>query len=184
MSSATLEKLVTADEFFEIARGKRAELVRGEVIWMTPAGMEHGFYAMDLGSEIRFFVKRNKLGVVCAAETGFRLADDLVRAPDVAFVSNEKLQSIGGKLPQKFFPGAPDLAVEVVSPGDRAEEIETKTQEWFEGGTQEVWIVYPRTKTIHVHRSASEVAVLHIKDVLTGGTVLPGFEYPVSEIFS
>ena len=102
----------------------------------------------------------------------------------MAFVSNEKLQSIGGKLPQKFFPGAPDLAVEVVSPGDRAEEIETKTQEWFEGGTQEVWIVYPRTKTIHVHRSASEVTVLHLKDVLTGGAVLPGFEYPISEIFS
>ena len=82
MSSAILEKLVTADEFFEIARGKRAELVYGEVIWMTPAGMEHGAYAMSLGMRIAYFVERKKLGVVCAAETGFRIArdPDLVRA--------------------------------------------------------------------------------------------------------
>jgi Uma2 family endonuclease len=183
MNTATLEKSVTADDFFEIARGKRAELIQGKVIWMTPAGTEHGFYAMDLGSEIRVFVKRQKLGIVCAAETGFRMANDMVRAPDVAFLSNEKLKSIGGALPQKFFPGAPDLAVEVVSPGDTAEEIESKVGDWFQGGTQQVWVLYPRTKTIHLHRSASETLVLRRGDIITGGEVLPGFEYAVNEIF-
>ena len=186
MSTATLQKLVTADEFYEMARGRRAELIRGEVIWMTPAGAEHGMYAMDLGSEIRVFVRKNKLGIVCAAETGFYIArnPDVVRAPDVAFISNETLKSIGGKVPAKFFPCAPDLAVEVVSPGDRAEEIETKVQEWFEGGTQQVWIAYPTSKTIHIHVSASQAQILRRGDIISGGEVLPGFECPVNEIFS
>jgi len=177
---------VTADEFFEIARGRRAELIRGEVVWMAPAGGEHGFYANEINFPISAHVRSEKLGIVCTAETGFTIAHNpsTVRAPDVAFVSNEKLQSIGGKPPKKFWPFAPDLAVEVVSPGDTAEEIETKVQEWFDGGAREVWVAYPRTRTIHLHRSVSEVVVLHESDTLTGGNVLPGFECPVAEIFA
>jgi Uma2 family endonuclease len=177
---------VTADEFYELARGRRAELIGGKVIWMTPAGGEHGTYAGTLHILLGVYVRANRLGRICAAETGFYISrdPDTVRAPDVAFVSNEKLAGIGGKPSKKFWPFAPDLAVEVVSPGDTAEEIETKTREWFSGGTQEVWIVYPSTHTIHLHRSASEVVVLQESETLTGGAVLPGFECAVAEIFA
>jgi Uma2 family endonuclease len=185
MSMASMEKSVTADEFFEFARGRRAELIRGEVIPLPFLGAEHGYYAAEIGSAIANFVRQKKRGIVCTA-TGFCIESDpdSVRAADIAYISNEKLQSIGGGMPQKFSPGAPDLAVEVVSPGDTAEEIESKVGDWFDGGTGQVWVVYPRTKTIHVHRTASEVIVLHRTDILTGGEILPGFEYPLCEIFT
>ncbi len=187
MDTATLEKLVTADEFFEMSFPScRAELVRGVVHRLPFHGAEHGVIAAAIGALLNSYVKCVMVGKVVAGGTGFilRRNPDVVRAPDVAFVSNATLQSIGGKITQKFCPCAPDLAVEVVSPGDRAEEIEAEIQDWFEGGTRQVWIAYPTSKTIHIHVSASQAQILRRGDIISGGEVLPGFECPVNEIFS
>jgi Uma2 family endonuclease len=117
------------------------------------------------------------------AETGFQISrdPDTVRAPDVAFVRAERLPAAE---PLGFFPGAPDLAVEVLSPSDRAGEVLAKVQDWLEAGCRAVWVVDPHTQTISDYRSRSEVVVFSGADTLTGGTVLPGFSVSLPEIFA
>lgn len=184
-------KPVTPDQFLMMDVGnRRAELIDGKVIYMAPAGGEHGFYALEIGAEIRNYVKKHKLGIGCAAETGFRLFPDrnTVRAPDAAFISSQTLerhrdQMDGQTRTAKFWPFAPDLAVEVVSPGDKVEDVEAKVADWFAGGTQLVWVVHPKSRTIHVFRSATQVQILSADDELDGEDVVPGFRCPISDIF-
>ena len=150
---------------------------------MSPAGSEHGGVIGDLSAMVWNFARSHRLGRVFGAETGFIIArnPDTVRAPDVAFVRAER---IPGKLPRGFFSGAPDLAVEVVSPGDRASEVLAKTQDWLEAGCRMVWVVDPETQSVTVYRSRRDIVVLAAGDVLFGDDVLPGFTLPVAEIFA
>ena len=182
MSTAT--HLMTAEELLLLPKnGHRYELIKGELKQMTPAGSEHGGRGMRLSWRLAQFVEVNGLGWVFLAETGFKIATDpdTVRAPDLAFVRNERIPETG--LPRGYFPGAPDLAVEVVSPGDTVEEVEDKIAEWLEAGAQLVWIVNPRRRTVAVHRDGSEVRVLRENDILDGEDVVPGFTLRVAEIF-
>jgi Uma2 family endonuclease len=182
MTSATMT--ITAEELERMALGEqRVELVRGEVITMAPAGAEHGEIAGFTFGVLFQFVRAHSLGSLYAAETGFVLArnPDTVRAPDVAFVTMERAAQQRGRT--GFFEGAPDLAVEVVSPHDTAEEVEAKVLDYLEAGTRMVWIVRPRTRTVTVYRSLREVQVLRPGDTLEGGEVLPGFAIPVEAIF-
>ncbi len=105
-----------------------------------------------------------------------------MRAPDVSFISNETLQREHD--PQGFFPGAPDLAVEVVSPSDRMAYVEQKVREYLAAGCKLVWVVLPQTKTIHVHRTPKQIEVLSVGETLTGEPVIPSFSVPVEEIFA
>jgi Uma2 family endonuclease len=180
----TIQGEITADEFFEMSfPHERTELVRGEVTRMSPGGADHGVVAMNIGILLGAHVKRQRLGVVCAAETGFLMArdPDTVRAPDVGFVSHERMG--GMPRPRKYWPFAPDLAVEVVSPGDTAEEIETTVGEWFAGGARRVWVFYPVPYKAHDYASPTEVRILQEEDTLDGGDVVPGFACRVSEVF-
>ena len=123
------------------------------------------------------------MGVVFGAETGFwtERNPDTVRAPDAAFVSNERLPAEG--LPRGYFQGAPDLAVEVVSPGDSAAEVRGKAEEWLQAGARLVWLVYPESRAVTVFRSREDVRTLASTDELTGEPVLPGFRCRVEELF-
>ncbi len=180
VAAATL----TAEDLAQMSFGEqRVELVRGEVITMAPAGAEHGELAMTLGAFIHAFVHKHRLGVVYAAETGFILArnPDTVRAPDVAFVAAERAAHQRGRA--GFFEGPPDLAVEVVSPNDTAEDVEAKVLDYLAAGAKMVWIVRPRARTVTVYRSLREVQVLRPGDALDGGDVLPGFVTPVEALF-
>src|SRR5215218_2442731 len=113
--TALTEKLVTADELLAMGDIGRCELIYGELVMMSPAGAEHGVIAGRLFLAISQHVEATGLGLAFAAETGFKLSSDpdLVRAPDASFVTKAR---IGASLPKGFFPGSPDLAVEVVSP--------------------------------------------------------------------
>ncbi|MGA2620642.1 MAG: Uma2 family endonuclease [Thermoguttaceae bacterium] len=179
---ATIQHVTTAEQLFAAGDIGRCELVRGELIMMSPAGSEHGWIVTNITAPLAVFVKQNSLGRVFGAETGFRIGHDpdTVRAPDVAFVTAER---IGGKLAAGFFPGPPDLAVEVLSPDDRAGEVLAKVQDWLDAGCRAVWVVDPRTSTVTVYRSRSEIAVLGTSEALSGGDLLPNFSLPVSELF-
>src|SRR5690349_18325812 len=138
--SATLEPQpviakTTAEDLLRMNHGsQRHELVRGELKSMSPAGFQHGVIINRLSLLLTEFVNRHGLGVVLGAETGFILSrnPDTVRGPDVNFVAREKIERIG--IPVAYFPEAPDLAVEVVSPGDTVSEVECKAEDWLNGG--------------------------------------------------
>ncbi|MCY3759840.1 MAG: Uma2 family endonuclease [Gemmatimonadetes bacterium] len=129
------------------------------------------------------FVRENQLGAVYAAETGFKLAEDpdLVRAPDVAFVRRDRVEAVGET--QGFWPGAPDLAAEVLSPGETSAEVEEKITDWLDAGTRLVLVVDPENQTVTLHRSRRDVRVLTIDDVLEGGEVVPEWTLPIRDIF-
>jgi len=179
---AVLE-LVTAEDVFENPPAGRYELVRGEVIQMSPTGFEHGIISANAASAFHNFVKQRPLGIVVGAETGFILSrnPDTVRGADVAFISSER--AARQKSIEKFFDGPPDLAVEVVSPTDRAADIEEKIRDYLQAGTRLLLVIYPRTKTIAVYRPGKDVQILTLEDALEGYDVLPGFSIPVREIF-
>ena len=181
---ATQLQLVTAEELLEMpADGVRRELVRGELKEMTPPGHLHGRTAMRIGARLDRHVEENGLGAVYAAETGFRLASepDTVRAADAAFVRQERVEQIGDA--PGYFPGPPDLAIEVVSPGDRFSEVEGKVLEWLDAGTRIVIVMNPAKWTATVYRSRSDIAVLGVDDTLDGADVVPGWAVAVSELF-
>ena len=119
-----------------------------------------------------------------AAETGFLLEQDpdTVQAPDIAFVRRERIEKAGRV--EGYWIGAPDLAVEVLSPSDTVRRIEGKVAEWLESGSRLVWVVSPKMHTVTVYRSLTEIVVLTEKDTLDGGDVVPGFQIPIAEIFA
>jgi Uma2 family endonuclease len=182
--SATLTKPVTADQLLEMPDdGYRYELIEGELRRMSPAGDEHGRVGMELAVPLGSHVKENKLGKVYLAETGFLIGTnpDTVRAPDIAFVRMERIKESPGLKGYRI--GAPDLAVEVVSPGDTVSEVEGKVSEWLDGGALMVWVVSPKLHTVTVYRSLVDIVTLTEKDELNGGDVVPGFQIQVAEIF-
>ena len=176
---STATKLVTADELLAMGEGRR-ELIYGEVIEMAPAGEEHGHVEYEIVVYLGVYVKANKLGRVYPGDTGFLLATDpdLVRVPDVAFVRRERVVRT-----RKYYPGAPDLAVEVVSPGDSYTEVNEKVAMWLEHGTLEVWVVDPRRQTVQVFKEGTDVT-LKKGDEIDGGDLLPGFRLPLDKIFT
>lgn len=183
MSATT--KLMTAEELLQMPSDNfRYELVEGELRQMSPAGGKHGKIAMELGRILSNYVKANKLGDVFAAETGFKLREkpDTVRAADVSFLRKERVDEIGDA--EGFVPGAPDLAVEVISPNDTATEVEEKVAEWLQYGTQLVWIVNPKRRTVTVYQAPNHITRLSEADALDGGDAVPGFSCAVADIFS
>ena len=174
---------LTSEEFARLPEtvGKQ-ELVRGEVVEMPPAGEEHGDLQFGLGSRMRLHAERHNLGLVLG-ETGFTLRTDpdTVRAPDIAFIAAARL-SPGGLRPG-YVPGAPDLAVEVVSPNDTAAEVDEKVQEYLAAGARRVWVVKPRIRGVTVHYPDGSARTLRGDDVLPGEDVMPGFEVRVGDLF-
>ena len=182
--SATVTKTVTADELLAMPDdGSRYELIKGELIRMAPTGDEHGDVTMELAGPLYRYIKENNLGKVYAAETGFKIESDpdTVRAPDIAFVRRERIEQTGRL--KGFRPGAPDLAVEVLSPSDTIGEIEEKVAEWLEAGARVVWVISPKLRTVTVYRSLTDIVTLTEKDTLEGADVVPGFQIGVTDIF-
>ena len=163
--------------------GLRRELVRGEVRTMTPTGSRHGGIVAALTATLHHHVITNRLGQVFGAETGFKLASnpDTVRAPDVAFVRVDRVPP--GDLPEQFWPGPPDLAVEVLSPDDRIYHVEEKVDDWLHAGALMVWVVNPRRQIVTVYRAGQPPRIRTEADVLDGEEVLPGFAFEVAQLF-
>src|SRR5215203_3049058 len=163
---STHTRTTTADELYRMPDdGLRYELVRGELRQMAPAGNEHGEVTVRITWRLAQFVETHDLGVVFAAETGFRIGTepDTVRAPDVAFIARKRIEAVGRV--EGFWPGAPELVVEVVSPNDRYTEVEEKTTDWLAAGARMVLIVNPRKRIMTVYRSLSEITILTAGEV-------------------
>jgi Uma2 family endonuclease len=173
---------MTAEELLRLnLPNKRTELVRGVLVVREPAGYQHGDVTMRLAAAIFAHVEAHGLGRVFAAETGFALArnPDTVRAPDVAFISTARLPD---PPPRGFAELAPNLAVEVLSPDDRAGEVLSKVGEWLNAGARLVWVVDPVRVLARVYREDGSESMLGRTDALRGEDVLPGFEFQLSAI--
>jgi Uma2 family endonuclease len=159
----------------------RTELVRGRLVVREPAGARHGDVAMTIAYALKTHVDAAKLGRVWAAETGFKLfsSPDTVRAPDVAFVSRDRVPD---PLPTGFADFAPDLAVEVLSPGDRPGEVLAKVADWLTAGTSLVWVVDPARRIARTYRADGTESILSAGESLSGEDVVPGFEATLASI--
>ena len=181
----TREKLYTAEDLLRLPDdGTRHELVRGELKTMSPAGNEHGYVALRIGRLLGNHVEENRLGRTSAAGTGFKIASDpdTVRAPDAAFVSRERLER-GGEV-EGFWPGAPDLVAEAVSPGDTHAEVVEKALSWLDAGCRMVLVAEPGRKVVTVYRSRENIRILAGDEFVDCADVVPGLRLPVAEIFA
>jgi Uma2 family endonuclease len=182
--SNTTDQVTTAEQLAAMPDdGKRYELVEGVLQMMSPAGGCHGRIAAKLLVRLTVYAEEHGLGVTFAAETGFLLqrAPDTVRAPDVAYVSKDRLGELSDY--PGFLPLSPDLVAEVVSPGDSSSEIEAKAQAWLAAGVRVVLVVDPQTASIRDYRSANRIRV-YSDGRIDLDDVLPGFQLDVAELLS
>ena len=178
--STTQTHLMTVEEFMNLDDddSHRHELIKGELLTMPVPKRLHGRVSANLTIILGQHVRANRLGEV-VAESGYHLESDpdTVLGPDVSFVSKDREMDLDG-----YYPGAPDLAVEVLSPSDRRGMVERKVAIWLANGTRSVWLVNPRCRTVEVISSLSDRRTLHDTDELVDDAV-PGFCVKVSEIF-
>jgi Uma2 family endonuclease len=180
--SNVVTKPITADDLLKMGDIGRCELIYGELVMMSPAGFGHGEIASRIGMFLGVFVEEHGLGVVLAAETGFLIEQrpDLLRAPDASFVRKDRVPKTAWT---KFFPGVPDLAVEVISPDDTRREIAEKVNMWLAHGTTSVWVADPADMILTIHRAGQEPVRLTVRDEINKEPALPGFVLPVAKIF-
>ena len=181
MLEAMAMQLYTAEELLEF--GEDYELDEGVLLPVTPACPVHGEICSEISGQLWTFVKRHRLGKVFCNDVGFHLESnpDTVRGPDVAFVSTART---GGMPRTGFWKTHPDLAVEVISPSDLAGRLQKKIGQFLERGCPLVWAIYPNKRQVVVYEADGSVVVLGAGDTLRGGTVLPGFELGVDDLFN
>ena len=177
------EGLMTADELLRSdIPHKSTELVRGRLIVREPPGTRHGRVQSRLNFLVGGFVYSRKLGAVFGQDTGFRIASDpdTVRAPDLAFVRQERLALIE---PRGYAALAPDLVAEILSPEDGPGEVPAKIGEWLNAGVEIAWVIDPDRQTAQVYRSDGSVAAITRDGTLDGESVLPGLGVILAELF-
>ena len=178
--ATTTRRLATEDDLRAMPdNGNKYELVDGE-IRVSPAGDRHRAVALALAARLLAFVREHHLGHVMGADAGFRLPGGNVRSPDASFVAtgkfpNDRPTEDGGSL-------APDLAVEVISPGDRPRHVLDKVGEYLAVGVRLVWVVDPRTRRATVHRSLTDARTIGEEEFLDGGGVVPGFRCRLGDV--
>ena len=175
---------MTAEELLYLnLPDKQVELVRGRLVVREPPGLRHGIVGLEIAARLWDFVRAHNLGIVVAAETGFKLfaKPDTVRAADAAFIRRERVPD---PLPAGYANLAPDLVVEVLSPGDRAGEVLSKVGDWLSAGSRLVWVLDPARRRARVYRADGSEALLDEGDLLEGEDVLAGFACPLNDVFA
>ncbi len=177
-------KLYTIDDLDGLSDedGTKYEIYDGDLTIMPPSQRNATELAVEIASLIRNFIRGKGLGYVAGADGGYILTrkPDTIVSPDASFISKERAGERGAK---GYYPVAPDLAVEVISPTDRAADIRRKIDLYLYHGTRLVWVVYPNTRTIEAHTSDGS-RNLTAGDMLEGGGILVGFSVAVRDVFS
>src|SRR5262245_28291487 len=175
--------LVTAEEFARIPDDDyHYELVMGRVVRVSPPGGRHGALITRIAALLHQHVESQRVGAVLVT-AGFKIAadPDTVREPDIAFVRAERIPSSG--IPDGYWPGPPDLAIEIRSPGDRLTSIRAKVADYLARGVRLVWVVDPAAKAVAVHRAHSPATILSVDDEIDGAEVIRGFSCRVARFF-
>jgi Uma2 family endonuclease len=183
---ATTARYVTDEELLRAPRdGRKYERVDGEMR-VSPAGGRHGAVIMNLAARLWAVVTERKLGHVFDSSTGFRWParqpdrPDNIRSPDVSFVAAGRFPE--ERAPAGFIAFAPDLAVEVLSPGDRRGDVLEKVGEYLDAGSRLVWVIDPEKRTAVAYRSLTDVRAIGEAEALDGEDVVPGFACPLKDM--
>ena len=172
---------LTADDLLKLPRnGKRYELVEGVLVEMTPPGDEHAAVAAVIAEVLGSFVRHQGIGEI-RVEGGFLVGrnPDTVRAPDIAFIAKERLIR---PRPKGYYPGAPDVAIEILSPNDTFYEVQERIEAWLSAGAKSVWLVDPARCLVMVHSHRYQRQVFEASDTLSDPAI-PGFSVKVAELF-
>ncbi len=177
-------KLMTAAELERLPDdGQRHELVRGELRTMAPASSHHARTTSRFDRSLGNHVEAHDLGEVLTGDPGFLLTvnPDTVRAPDVAFIRRDRWDAVTQE--RGFWIGAPDLAVEIISPNDLYTEVEEKVADLLQYGTPLVLVVNPWRQTVAAHRPGQPVQIYSGDDVLQADDIVPGWKLPLRDLF-
>ena len=169
------------DEVELDAERRRVEILRGEELPVSPTGFEHGVVVLAFGGLLRATALRSGVGEV-VTEVGFRLAEDVLLAPDLALVAADAVPK--GSMRRRMIRGAPRLAVEIVSPGQDAGELAEKIESYLSAGAEAVWVLDPSRAAVAVHEPGQPVRLLRHEDSLAAGEMIPGFAMPVADVFA
>ena len=178
---------ITPEELLNMPDAVDYELVGGKLV-ERHMGSESSAVALVIGSILLDFVRRRRAGYVFTADCGYECFPDdpkKVRKPDVSFVRHGRLPN--DRPPRGYIKLSPDLAIEVLSPGDTAYEVDEKLREYQAAGVPLIWVVNPTTRTVRIHRLQDDplglISMLKESDTITGERVLEGFACPVAEFF-
>jgi len=162
--------------------GNKHELSEGELIVMPPVKFLHTLVAAAILDILRAYLREHPIAGAFA-EAGYVLSHDplIIRQPDISVLSNQR---IAATQKDGWVEHSPELAVEIVSPSDFAQDLEVKVEQYLRYGAQQVWIVFPKQKQVHVHQPGSPRMVLNESETLPGGDLLPGFSVKVSDLFT
>jgi Uma2 family endonuclease len=178
--TASNVKPTTGEELAAMGDIGPCELVNGRIVPMTPTGDEHGSCEGNFYAALRAFVQVHNLGKVRVGEVGIytRRNPDTLRAADVLFISNERYAQ---RKSQGFLDVAPELIVEILSPGDSWSDVTQKLREYFAIGVRLVWVADPQARSVHAYPSLTDVREFTLHDDLPGDDALPGFSVKVAQ---
>ncbi|HEY2951185.1 MAG TPA: Uma2 family endonuclease [Verrucomicrobiae bacterium] len=165
--------------------GYNYEVVDGELIMSPKNKFNHGDLCSRLLAALVNFNQAHKLGAVLDSSTGFWMTNRNCRAPDISFVSKARLRSLGfTRTTQEFFPGGPDLAVEILASSNTRAEMDARLRDFFDSGTQLAWVIHPEDEFVEVCHSPTERQIIGAGAFLEGEHLLPGFQFPIAELFN
>lgn len=182
------ERLYTVEELMALGSDERVEVIEGEIVEMSPVGGLHHFIAGNIYDELRAFTRKHDLGFVFMDGLLYLLYKEGkgirgAQVPDVSFIRGVDIITTWQM--EQPYPGAPTLAVEVMSPDDKIEEVLLRVRRYLNAGSEQVWLVFPRERELHQYfrESRAQVQVNQIDDALDGGTLLPDFTLRMRDVF-
>jgi len=158
------------------------ELVNGELVMSPKNNYSHGDICAQLLIALGTYAREHKLGAVWDSSTGFWMHNRNCRAPDISFIAKARLKGFK-RCARQFFPEAPDLAVEILAPSNTPAEVRERLEDFFNSGTKLAWIVHPEEQVVEVCLSPTQRHVLGPGAFLDGAQLLPGFQFPIAELF-
>src|SRR3954467_1255070 len=161
------------------------EVVNGQLVMSPKNNFYHGEICSRLLAALVNFNEAHKLGAVLDSSTGFWMNNRNCRAPDISFIAKARLLAAGFKRQSKrFFPGAPDFAIEILSPNNTRIEIDERLADFFSSGTQIAWIINPEEECAEVCHSPQRRSLIGPGGMVEGESLLPGFRYPMANLFA
>ncbi len=185
IAAGSAKKIWTEEELQSLPDdGFIHEVVDGELVMSPKNNFEHEGICGRLFAALHDFNRQHKLGALRGSSAGYWMRNRNCRAPDISFIPKQRLLDLGfSPKSRKFFPGAPDLAVEVLSRANTRAEIDGRLRDFFESGAQLVWLIDPETESVQVCHSLTERSLIGPGGELDGEHLLPGFRYPISDLF-